>query len=144
MTSVVEADGIRIPASLASLDRAARYIASLSARGELSSFDAYRLRLAVDEMVSNIILHGYKSHAGEVTLRGGACDGEVWVQIEDQAPGFDPRRAEGMPAPRNLAEGAPVGGFGLFLIFWSVDSISYEFIDGTNRSTLVVRPRNHE
>ncbi|MEU0661365.1 ATP-binding protein [Streptomyces lavendulocolor] len=132
-------DALRIPARLACLDRVAEFVLGLGARAALPESALYRLRLAADELATNIVMHGYRGTAGEISVDGGIDPDQVWVRFEDDAPAFDPR--QGMRAPAldvPLAE-RQIGGLGVFLAFTAVDSFEYELVAGRNVSTLVMR-----
>ncbi|MGF1662757.1 MAG: ATP-binding protein [Kineosporiaceae bacterium] len=105
---------------------------------------AARLRLAVEELATNIAVHGYRGHPAEVrplTVSDGRCDdGTVWVRLADLAPPFDPTAA---PPPADLD--APLeqrweGGLGIFLASQSLDVFRYERSRDANVVTLGVRP----
>lgn len=112
--------------------RVAELAACLARVGGLSGRQAYRLRLAADEIITNILLHGYRGD-GVVDLRGGVEADRVWLRIEDDAPPFDPRSYD-----RERVR-CQVGGFGLYLATAGVDELRYEHAGGRNRNTLVIR-----
>ena len=128
-----------VPASLASLEEVAVYVRTLADRAGLSPRDAHRLRLAADELVTNIVLHGYQDREGSLILEGGVDRERVWLRIQDEGRPFDPRT--GLRPPEHgvpLAE-RRIGGLGIFLALSSLDDFSYEPVAGRNTSTLVVR-----
>jgi serine/threonine-protein kinase RsbW len=95
-----------------------------------SEKDVLRLRLVLEELFTNTVLHGH----------GGDCDqpvdvvidvtpGQIRFTYEDTAPAFDPRPA---PAPDPAGE-RPVGRLGLVLVRSIVRELSYERIEGRNR-----------
>nr|WP_052478479.1 ATP-binding protein [Kibdelosporangium sp. MJ126-NF4]CEL18437.1 Serine-protein kinase RsbW [Kibdelosporangium sp. MJ126-NF4]CTQ97920.1 Serine-protein kinase RsbW (EC 2.7.11.1) [Kibdelosporangium sp. MJ126-NF4] len=111
--------------------------------GRLSRRQAYRLRLAADEITTNITAHGYCGQSGVVDIEGGVDDDWVWLHIQDSAPPFDPRRHCLDSGPDAVPDAAPEtareGGYGLLLAFTGVDHFAYDYFDGRNRSTLLVR-----
>ncbi|MCR6487404.1 ATP-binding protein [Amycolatopsis sp. OK19-0408] len=117
----------------------AGFVAELAAQGGLAPAQAYRLRLAADEIVTNIAGHGYRGEPGVVDLDGYAADGRVWLRVEDDAPKFDPRGHH--PDPRLAAEPPlrAAGGLGLHLALTVVDEFGYEHVHGRNRNVLVLR-----
>ncbi|WP_449064140.1 ATP-binding protein [Planomonospora algeriensis] len=129
----------RIPASLESLDVVARYIGSLAERAGLTPATAYRLRLAADELVTNVITHGYRGREGELHLEGGVDRDTVWVRFEDDAPPFDPRAGLRPPEWKVPVAERRIGGLGVFLALTALDGFTYELVSGRNRSTLLVR-----
>ncbi|MFD0688695.1 ATP-binding protein [Actinomadura fibrosa] len=131
---------IRIPASLTCLERVAEFVLSLGRDEDLPSDSVYRLRLATDEIVTNIIMHGYRERGGDIELRACADRAVIGVRVEDQAPPFDPgeRLAAAVPPDLPLAD-REIGGLGLLLAARSLDDLRYEFVDGRNRNTLLIR-----
>lgn len=108
---------------------------TVAGAGRLSRRQAYRLRLAADEITTNITAHGYHGGHGVVDIEGGVDDDWVWLHIQDSAPPFDPRAHCPDAAPGAVRE----GGYGLLLAFSGIDHFAYDYFDGRNRNTLLVR-----
>lgn len=89
------------------------------------------IQLAVDEAVTNIIMHGYRGGAGTIAVSCEVGTGCVRVAIRDRAPAFNPLS---VPAPDLTAdlESRVVGGMGIWFIRKVMDSVSYEYTDGEN------------
>ena len=84
----------------------------------------YELVLAVEEAVTNIILHGYEGKNGVITLLIQPNQGSVEIILQDDAPPFDPTS---VPAPRldlHLDE-RPLGGLGVHIMRKHSDEMSY-------------------
>jgi anti-sigma regulatory factor (Ser/Thr protein kinase) len=134
---------VKVPAVVESLERVNELVNRLAARAGLARRETYQLRLATEELFINIVKHGYGTirPPGEVVIEGGSSDGRAWVTLIDTAAPFDPFAA---PAPtgldRPLQDRAP-GALGLYLARHAVDEASHEYVDGTNRTTVVVRAR---
>jgi serine/threonine-protein kinase RsbW len=127
---------LRIPAEVSQLAVARQFIAQVSADLGLPSSVCDPLTLAVDESLSNIILHGYRGQAGLIEIETEQVADAVLVHLRDQAPPFDPTR---LPDPdiRLPLHDRPVGGMGVYLARRSVDKIAYERLpDGGNHLTL--------
>jgi len=95
------------------------------------------LVLAVDEVVTNVIMHGYQNREGTVDVEIERKGDDAIVRVRDQAPPFDPTR---VPEPDlNVPlEERPVGGLGVFLIRQMVDEMRYRAgIQGGNELTLI-------
>lgn len=94
------------------------------------------LVMAVDESVTNVITHGYRSQPGMVEICLDLDGEEMVVCITDQAPLFDPTAVP--PPDLTLPlEQRVAGGLGIFLARKSVDSYSYRVNPkGENELTL--------
>ena len=113
----------------------------LASRGGLSSWQAYRLRLAAEEITVNIAEHGYRGGPGVVDILGRVDGAHVWLRTEDDAPPFDPRRHD--PAPALAADPfqRTVGGLGIHLALGGLDGFAYDHVDGRNRNTMIMSRR---
>lgn len=116
----------------------AQFIEAFAKQAELPQQQAYWLRLATEEITTNVVKHGYRG-AGPLWLTAGIQPACVWLRIEDEAPAFDPlahdRHSQLAIDPAEQEE----GGFGLLLALHKLDGFEYEYADGRNRSTLVMR-----
>jgi anti-sigma regulatory factor (Ser/Thr protein kinase) len=139
---------LTVPATLDSLAPIATYVLAAADEAGLDRRARYRLRLSVDELASNIIMHGCAeaTDAGvepaPIELRAEIDDKTLTVTIEDSGAPFDP---SDVPPPDDLhlpAEQRKIGGLGVYLALQGVDHFSYDRIGARNRTTLVVnRPQ---
>lgn len=146
--SAAELAPLEVVARPESLPLLASYCQQAARRVGLDARTSYRLRLAVDELATNAITHGYgitaprgrRAREPRLVLRVGACgDQMLSLVLEDRAPPFDPRTHTVSAAARSLPlEQRSVGGLGLFLVRRSVDALDYERVDGVNRTILTV------
>lgn len=142
-----DARALSIPEARVSDLAAVRTFVLEQARGsELDEEQVEDLIQAVDEMATNVLVHGYRRRPGplEVEVEVELDDaGGVVVRIRDEAPAFDPR---GHPTPdldRPLAA-RPPGGFGIHLTRGGVDGMHHRARDDRpvgNELTLVKRGR---
>lgn len=95
--------------------------------------------LAVDEAVTNIIVHGYQNRPGVIEVEVKQRQGALVVHLRDHAPAFDPTH---LPAPDvtvPLSQRAP-GGLGVYLIHRLTDELRYRTTpEGKNELILVKR-----
>jgi anti-sigma regulatory factor (Ser/Thr protein kinase) len=102
---------------------------------------AFDLSVAVTEVCTNIICHGYHDRAdGDIAIQARKDGDAIRLTIVDTAPRFAPRD-RAAPTPQALAE----GGYGLFLIHTMVDEVAYEAVGGQGNRTILVklaRPRS--
>ena len=102
----------------------------------LSADDIAAVNLALDEIVINIIAHGYddqREHQIHVSL---ALEGEILtIQVEDDGKPFDPLEAP----PPNLdlpIEDRPIGGLGIYIVRSTVNEIEHRREGGRNILTM--------
>ena len=130
---------ITLPGILESLDAVAEYVMAAAAEAGLDTSASYRLRLAIDEIATNIITHGYNEagHEGFLELRADISDETLTVSLEDTSAAYDPREAP--PPDVNLPpEQREIGGLGALIAMRSVDKFVYERIGDRNRSTFTI------
>jgi len=115
---------IALDASIDSLEALRNTVASVARRAGATEVVVGAISLAVDEAVTNVILHGYGSHHGPIELTAEVEAGEIVVRVADRAPLFDPLAA---PAPdmHTPVESRRIGGFGVYLIKRNVDSFEH-------------------
>lgn len=127
---------LSVPASLDSLEKIGTYVVRAAAEAGLDARGAYNLRLAVDEVATNIISYGYGEEGGDMTLRGEISPASLTIVLEDRGIPFDPLAKE-PPAEEDLArplEERQIGGLGIYLVLKGVDSFRYEYAEGCNRN----------
>ena len=96
----------------------------------------FRLTLSLDEIVSNVIRHGFDDHAEhQILVTLAVADGHVTATVVDDGSAFDPREA---PLPNLDAplEERQAGGLGMHLVRETMDEIDYRREDGRNVLTV--------
>lgn len=135
---------LSVPGITDSFELVTKYILEVAKAAGLDPKDTYRLRLAVDETVTNIFTHGYAEagRSGPIIIRPFIQINKLIIQIEDFGISFDPSRdvcAEKGALPPD--EHPAVGGFGIQLALSSSDHFHYECLNDFNRSTFVFHIR---
>jgi len=103
-----------------------------------SDDDAGDLVLAVNEAVTNSLLHGYGGRPGPIDLCVEADDGELRVILYDVAAPFDPTQAP--PPDIHLPlEDRPLGGLGIHMMRQLTDALVYHRSTEGNELTFVKR-----
>ncbi|QSZ68221.1 ATP-binding protein [Methanofollis aquaemaris] len=125
------AGGITVSAELSSLPGVLAYITDALRALGLSPKAVQEMELAVDEAVTNIVLHGYDGTEGWVRLSCERAGEGAVVVIEDAAPPFDPTAAPS-PELEGDADERPIGGLGVHFIRTMTDEMIYEYRDGIN------------
>ena len=103
----------------------------------------YKLKLAYEELISNIIRSAEENNSDNTTLKVSSCVSELkgnkffTLQTEDNGLRFDPgyNAEENVDVDQHISE-REIGGLGIFLIKQSVDFADYEWSNGTNINQL--------
>ena len=131
---------LTIPGRADRLSQLLDYVSWAATAAGLAEAAIYRLSLAVDEIATNIVMHGYEAgeQPGDLTIWADRRPERLAIHLEDTGRPFDPREA---PRPDNLdrpLEERQDGGLGIFLALWGVDDFTYERRGGVNRCTFVM------
>lgn len=96
--------------------------------------------LAVNEAVTNVLLHGYDERPGPVTVCVEADEKDLLVRLLDDAPLFDPTAVP--PPDINLPlEERPLGGLGVHMMRQLTDELTYS-VNENGKNQLVFLKRN--
>jgi serine/threonine-protein kinase RsbW len=93
--------------------------------------------LAVDEAVTNVILHGYRGKPGKIEIAVSYDKEILSVAVRDWSSAFDPNS---VPTPDLMAplEKRPIGGLGVHIMRQLTDEMVYRRrVDGWNELLLV-------
>lgn len=114
-----------------------RFVTTQAALAGLMDGQVDRLELAVVEFVTNVIRHAKGLPAGaKITLELARDEAAFWCSISYPGEGYMP------PQPGELVilpDEYPEGGFGNFIIFNACDSVSFEYVDGNNVTSMEIR-----
>jgi anti-sigma regulatory factor (Ser/Thr protein kinase) len=128
---------LRIAADLQDLDTATRFVEEQSAALGVGPPVVYDVLVAVSEMVTNIIVHGYRGQPGAIEIALWPADDALVIRLRDQASPFDPTLVPA-PDPNVPLEQRPYGGMGILLTRHYIDTISHRITaDGGNELTLI-------
>lgn len=127
---------LRIPADLQEIAILSERIEATMAKEGFSEGDILDTQLAVEESVTNIILHGYAETSGEIAITIRLDPGQITIELADQASPFDPLS---LPEPDLEADidDRKIGGLGIFLTRKLMDAVTYRFEDNKNILTMV-------
>jgi anti-sigma regulatory factor (Ser/Thr protein kinase) len=132
---------LNVPGNLDSLSAIRKYVNNAAAQAGLDKKVAYRLLLAVDEIATNIIVHGYEQagKTGEVTVQAEMDEDHLTITLEDSAAPFDPRYFERPGHIDKPIKERPIGGLGIYLALENVDVLDYEYVNNRNRNSLIIK-----
>jgi anti-sigma regulatory factor (Ser/Thr protein kinase) len=122
--------------TLSGFEEAARTLRDQLGARAIHEDTSYKIELAFEEVVTNILRHGHPTADISVTI---AFDGRAAVlTFEDDGVPFDPRGKGEFKPPPSLDE-TPVGGLGLHLLRTIAQRVDYEHTpERHNRLTLVI------
>ncbi|CAG5069293.1 hypothetical protein DYBT9623_02029 [Dyadobacter sp. CECT 9623] len=131
------------PGNVDSLDSLREYVGERAQQAGLAKKPTYALKLAVDEIATNIILYGYQEAGlvADFTVLSEITEQALMVILEDIAAPFDPLARE-LPDSGDLTkslEDREIGGLGIYLTINGVDEFSYEYLNGKNRNKFVMK-----
>jgi len=96
----------------------------------------YDLRLCLDEVLANVIRHGYGVGDTGTVHVSIECPGDrVRLEVRDAAARFNPLDAAD-PDLDVAPEDRPIGGLGIFLVRQLMDMVSYDYENGENRLSM--------
>lgn len=131
---------LTLPGTLDSLEPIGEYIMDAAADAGIERKRTYRLRLAVDEIATNSVVHGYDEAGltGGLRLHAEVDDSNLKIILEDEGCPFDPRQIP-HPSHKDLpVEERPIGGLGVYLTLKNVDEFHYEHDGQWNRHIFVI------
>jgi serine/threonine-protein kinase RsbW len=126
---------LRIEADVADLAHVRQFVRDFATRAGADPLATSDLVQAVDESVTNSIVHGYRGAPGSIEVEVDRDRTSLVVRLRDQAPPFDPTS---VPPPDINAplEKQRLGGLGIVLVREMTDAISYRHTTSGNELTL--------
>jgi phosphoserine phosphatase RsbU/P len=130
MTEHVE---IKLYNKLSELDRFNQTLTELGRQHGLPGNVVHDVNLALEEILTNIISHGYTDNREhEIKVRLSAQPGEIKAEVEDDGQPFNPLEAPEPDTTQPLEE-RPIGGLGIHLVRKLMDDIEYQRQEGKNK-----------
>jgi len=96
--------------------------------------------LCLEELLTNTIKYGYgDNRIRQIDIDMRLLDGELTIEIVDDAAPFDPTSDAQTPDIDATIEERPIGGLGIFLVTNFTDSMQYN--RELNRNRLILKKR---
>jgi anti-sigma regulatory factor (Ser/Thr protein kinase) len=125
-----------VAATPAALEEISAYASGLAERAGFDGRDGYRLRLILEELVTNVATHAASGpEPAMIRLTGWWSPGRVRLRIVDTQQPFDP-----VGTPLTDPDGR-LGGYGLMLVRAAADRLEYRWQCGGNVTTVLVEHR---
>lgn len=122
------------------LDRIIEEVDALAEREGLSQEIAYLVKLALEEVLMNVINHGHSDrgeHQVDISLT--LTDEAVTVDVVDDGRPFDPLTQAPRPDIDASVKDRRIGGLGVYLIREMMDDVRYRRERGRNRLVMTKR-----
>lgn len=130
---------LRIACRRQDVSGAATALECFAKRHGASAAAIHDLQVALDEVLGNVIAHGYGgSGQGDIVIRLQRRPDAFVVVVEDEGIAFDPLRAP-FPDLASPLEERRVGGLGVHFVRSLMDEVSYTRTGTKNRLRLVKR-----
>lgn len=127
---------LHIAATLANLATVAEFVAACCEQWRIAENNCFKIQLAIDEAVTNIIEHAYGGGGGEITLRCWVAEHHFYVQLRDRGRAFDPAETPLPNTSGTLAE-RETGGLGIYFMHKLMDEVHFEFTAEGNTLLMV-------
>lgn len=126
------------PGTLDSLAPVRAYVSEAARSAGLDSFRTYNLCLAVDEIATNIVLHGYEEVGlkGNIMVEASEERGQLIIRLLDHGRTYAPDQVPQPDLENPLNQQA--GGWGIYLSKTGVDQFDYTSTDSGNVHRFVV------
>lgn len=123
---------LALPSSFDQIDRLEPFLKKIQQRVGFSDDQFSRIRLSVNEAVTNAIIHGNKEDTSKkVHITAELQEGALKVSVKDEGSGFDP---SSLPDPLQNKNLLKESGRGIFLIKQYADQT--DFSDNGTKLTM--------
>jgi serine/threonine-protein kinase RsbW len=115
-----------------------RFVEERTAEFGVDESARYDVLLAVNEMATNIIVHGYRGESGVIEIDLEAEGSDLVARLRDHSPPFDPLT---VPPPDTTLplHMRPLGGMGIHLTRKLMDSIDYHVDERHSNELILVK-----
>ena len=121
---------------VAELERLAIFIEQVAEESNLDPETTMNLNLALEEVVSNVILYAYPQKMGEdITITAQLDGGTLVFTITDKGEEFDPTKVEEADVTLDAGD-RQIGGLGIFIVRNIMNEVTYQRLEGKNILTL--------
>ena len=130
---------IRIAADVKEIERLNRLVRQFGELHDVPSRTLYAVNLALDELVTNVVLYGFDDPTGrEVLINIATAGTELTASVADDGKEFNPLTVKTPDLNAGLAE-RDLGGLGIHLVRSLMDHVNYQREGAKN--VLTVRKR---
>ena len=135
---------LRVQAELVNLETIRRHVEDVAIALKVNPETIPDVLLAVNEMATNVIVHGYRGQPGSLELDIEQDKDNLIIRLRDHAPVFDPTRVPPPDVTVPLHK-RPLGGMGIYLTRRLMDKMSHRVThDNGNEVTLIKSLQNNQ
>jgi len=117
---------------LSEINRLTDAVFKFGKENNLSKETTGDLRLALEEIVGNIISHGYDNNSvHQINVYIRYTDEEITIEVKDNAKPFNPLSVPGPDIEKPFDE-REIGGFGIYIVCSLMDELEYKSKEGEN------------
>ena len=129
---IVFCETLKLNNKVSEITKLNAFVKSATATLNMESGLANKIKLAVEEAVTNIIDYAYQNGTeGNISVTIEADESRIRFILADSGAEFDPTGVSKADTTLTVDE-RPIGGLGVFLVRNLMDSINYERVDGKN------------
>ena len=127
---------IRLENQLTEIQRLAEIVEAFGLTHHLPPTVVFKLNLALDEVLTNVIEYGYEDGARhEILVVLALTDGMMTAEVVDDGRPYDPTRTPEPDLTLSLEE-RPIGGLGIYFARRMMDRVEYRRDGSLNRLCL--------
>ena len=127
---------LSIPEDEDALEQTLEKVDDLAEAHDWPAASAYQIRLAIEEIVLNVIKYGVVG-GGQIDIDISPGPDAVSVRISDNGKAFDPTHDSEVPDTDAELHDRPIGGLGVFLVGRAMDEFHYVREQDLNVVTLI-------
>ncbi len=130
---------LKIPGNMRFLETALNFIENSAKAFNLSKEEILKIRLASEEAVTNIIIHGLENDATtNFTIKCIKNDNRFEILLHEKGKPFLPSQIKDYVPPKNI-EDCDIKGLGTFLMKKTMDKIEYRNLGRQGKETLLIK-----
>lgn len=128
---------LRLPGKIEEVRAACDFVVRAARDAGFGEDGIFQSQLAVEEIFTNIVEHGYGHDGGSKTIEliTEITDEALFISILDEAPHFNPLTLD-KPNPEASLWEREEGGWGVYFVRQYMDNVSYKLDDNRNRLIL--------
>ncbi len=128
----------RIEAKVTEIEKALDPISDVLEEVGVDHKTCYKVRLALDELLTNVVFYAYDGGQGEVEVSYEIIDDphHILIKVVDEGKPFNPLTVED-PELNTSVDERKIGGLGLFIVKKTMDEIDYR--RENNQNILIIK-----